>query len=363
MAKIFSRKNAPAAAAKPTAGPATAVAGVTANDPEVSTLAAVAVGRGPVGDVAVDQAAGVVVTANHGNGSISVLDAETLAPRHLIGLGGAPQVLAVAEDRAYVAISATKYDAVMVVDTAAGAVIGSYPLAFSATSMSLTADGKKLFVGRTDDDSADVVVIDVTAERVGTITLPYRPGTSVDAVSVDAEGRRLYVATTGLAGSALLTVDTGTGRVLRRLRLASPIRDLAVTAEGLAYVLRSDRRHGGSIDIIDVTANQVADTVLVGGAPTQLTVSPDGTRAYVVDYDRVAVFDTLTTELVDELTGDGRPSCVAVRADGRRLYVADYAGAVTVLDVPGSALPLRYTPFLATEPIARPDVRELSRAV
>lgn len=362
MAKIFTRKSAPAATPKASAVGAPTVA-VTANDPQVTSLAAVTVGRGPVGDVAVDHTGGAVVTANHANGSISVLDAETLAPRHLVGLGGAPQVVAVAEDRAYVAISATKYDAVMVVDTQAGAVIGSYPMAFSATSMSITADGKKLFMGRTGDDSADVVVIDTTAERVGTIHIPYRPGTSVDAVQVDADGDRLYVATTGLAGSALLTIDTGTSRVLRRLRLASPIRDLSVSPEGLAYVLRSDRRHGGSIDIIDLAANRVADTVVVGGAPTQLRLSPDGTRAYVVDYDRVAVVDTLTAEVVDELTGEGRTSCVAFRADGRRLYVADYAGAVTVLDVPASAMPLRYTPFLATEPIVRPGVHELSPAV
>ncbi|BBY14524.1 YncE family protein [Mycolicibacterium litorale] len=355
MANIFTRKKTPLTAPE--------AVGMTAFDPEVAVLDVTAMPRGPVGDIAIDGASGVVVATNPGDRSISVLDAETLGVDKVVAVGGDPTLVAVAEDRAYVATSSLQHDAVTVVDTRAGTVIARYQLAFSATAMTISPDGKRLYVGRTGDDTVDVAVIDTAAERIGTIGIGYRPGTSVDAVRVDGAGRRLYVATTSLAGSALLTIDTETARVVRRLRLASPIRDLALGADGLAYVLRSDRRYGGSIDVIDLSANAVADSVAIGGAPTQLAVSPDGTRAYVVDYDRVAVFDTLTTEIVDEITGDARPAGVAVRADGRRLYVADFAGAMTSLAVPASAMPRVYSPFAATDKILRPDVRQLSPAV
>lgn len=356
MANIFARKNSstPAAAA---------AAGVTSTDPEIAVLDTLTLPRGPVGDIAVDSASGIVVTANAGRGSISVIDSETLNVRGVVPVGGEPVLVAVAEDRAYVATSSHTSDAITVVNTQIGEIIGSYPLAFSATALTVSPDGKRVFVGRTAEDAVDVAVIDTTAERVGTIGIAYRPGTSVDVVRVDPTGRHLYIATTGLAGSALLTVDVSTARVQRRLRLPSPIRDVALVRNGLAYVLRSDRRHGGAIDIIDLAANSVIDSVAIGGAPTQLAVSPDGTRAYVVDYDRVAVFDTLTYQIVDELTGAAAPSCVAVRADGRRVYVADYAGAMTALAVPSSTLPLAYPQYAATTPIARADVRELSPAV
>jgi DNA-binding beta-propeller fold protein YncE len=118
------------------------------------------------------------------------------------------------------------------------------------------------------------------------------------------------------------------------------------------------QRHGGSIDVIDLGANVVIDRIAMGGAPTQLTVSPDGSRAYVVDYDRVAVFDAMTGEVVDEITGEGSPACLAVRDDGRRLYVADYAGAITSL-----ATPRTHNQCAAPDPIVRPDMRELSPAV
>jgi YVTN family beta-propeller protein len=356
MAKTFARKNRPAPAAVP-------VTGVTGQDPEVTVLEAIALPRGPVGDIAVDSAAGTIVTGNAGRGSISVIDSETLAVRGVVPVGGEPVLVAVAEDRAFVAISSLTSDALVVVNTQIGEIIGSYPLAFSATALAVSPDGKRVYVGRTGEDHVDVAVIDTTAERIGSIELGFRPGTSVDAVRVDPSGRHLYVATTGLAGSALLTVDTGTARVQRRLRLPSPIRDLALGRDGLAYVLRSDRRHGGAIDIVDLGANAVIDALAIGGAPTQLAISPHGGRLYVVDYDRVAVIDVLTTDIVDELTGPAAPSCVAVRADGRRVYVADFAGEMTALAVPSSTLPLAYPQFGAAGPRLRTDMRQLSPAV
>jgi DNA-binding beta-propeller fold protein YncE len=354
MANIFTREKSPV--------PAPKAKGLTAHDPQVAVLDSAALPRGPVGDIAVDGASGLVVATNPADRSISVLDADTLGAATVVAVGGDPGLVAVAEDRAYVTTSSLQDDAVTVVDTRAGAVIARYPLAFTATAMTITADGKRLYIGRTGDHDVDVAVLDTAAERFGTIGLAYRPGTTVDAVRVDAAGRRLYVATTGLAGSALLTVDTETSRVIRRLRLASPIRDLALGRDGLAYVLRSDRRYGGSIDVVDLGANSVIDSVAIGGAPTQLAVSADGARAYVVDYDRVVALDAMTSEVLDEITGDGSPACVAVRDDGRRLYVADFDGVMTSLAVP-SATP-RTRPHLgATDPIVRPDLRELSPAV
>ena len=143
--------------------------------------------------------------------------------------------------------------------------------------------------------------------------------------------------------------------------VGSPIRDLAF-ADGTAYVLTSDRARGGAVNVIDMSTNRITDTIELGiGAPTQMTLSPDKTRAYVVDYDHVAVLCTLSLEVVNTVTVDARPSCVAVNSDGDRLYVADYAGGVSAFSI-ASALPLLYSQFMATDPIALPELRELEPA-
>ena len=226
------------------------------------------------------------------------------------------------------------------IDTNTRTVIATYSLAFGVTALAISPDGKRVYAGRTGRDHVDVAVIDTTAERVGTIDIATGAGIGIDAVDVDPTGKRLYVATTDARGSQLVVVDTETARVERTVWVGSPIRDLAF-ADGTAYVLTSDRTRGGAVSVIDLSTNRITDTIELGGAPTQMTLSPDKTRAYIVDYDHVAVLCTLSLEVVNTVTIGARPSCVAVSPDGDRLHVADYAGGVTVFAVT-STLPLLY---------------------
>ena len=82
--------------------------------------------------------------------------------------------------------------------------------------------------------------------------------------------------------------------------VGSPIRDIAF-ADGIAYVLTSDRARGGAVEVIDLSTGRITDTVELGlGAPTQMTMSADNTRAYIVDYDHVTVLCTLTLKIVNK---------------------------------------------------------------
>lgn len=294
---------------------------------------------GPIGDIAVDADTGAIVVTHFGDDAISVIDPATLEVRGAVGVEGEPFAAVVADDRAYVSTASARYDGVSVIDVNSHAVIATYPLAFSVSSLAISPDGKRVFAGRTADDGVDVAVIDITAERIGTIALAAATGAGrgIAAVRVDPGGRRLYVATSDVACSQVVTVDTGTTRVQRTWETGSVIRDFAVGPDGTAYVLTSDRTRGGAVDVVDLAANEVIDTVVIGGAPTQLTSSPDGTRLYVTDYDQVVVLGTLTAAVIDTVATGTRPSCVAVSPDGGRLYVADYAGAVTAFDVASTA--------------------------
>jgi YVTN family beta-propeller protein len=313
-----------------------------------TALGIIAVGRGPIGDIASGDS---LVVTNYGDDSVSLLNPDTLAVEATIAVPGEPFAAAVRDDRAYVSTSSDNYDAVSVIDTNTRTVIGTYPLAFGVTTLAVSPDGKRVYAGRNGRDHVDVAVIDITAERVGTIDISSGAGIGVDAIAVDPTGKRLYVGTTDARGSQLVVVDAETARVDRKVWVGSPIRDLAF-ADGTAYVLTSDRARGGAVSVIDMSTNRITDTIELGvGAPTQMTLSPERTRAYVVDYDNVAVLCTLTHEVVNTVTVDARPSCVTVKDDGGRLYVADCAGDVSVFSVE-STMPVLYSPFAATDPIA-----------
>lgn len=341
----------------------TPVADVTAGthlSADVTQMGAVDMQRGAIGDIAVTDDGTIVVT-HHGDDTVSLLRAGRLTLAGAVAVPGEPFAVVVADGRAYVSTTSSTCDAISVIDTVTKSVIATYSLAFSVTALAASPDGKRVYAGRTGDGYVDVVVVDTTAERVGTIDIATGAGVGIDAVKADPTGKRLYVAITDDRGSALVVVDTETARVQRSVSVGSPIRDIAI-ADNVAYVLTSDRASGGAVKVIDLSKGRITGTAELGiGAPTQMTVNADKTRAYIVDYDNVTVLCTLTLKIVNRVNVDARPSCVAVDSDASWLYVADYAGGVTALSVE-SAKPLLYSQFVATDPIYVPQAVELEPA-
>ncbi|MFG1930908.1 YncE family protein [Mycobacterium sp. NPDC048908] len=327
-------------------------------DPEVALVGAVAVGRGPIGDIA---AGDVLIATNYGDNSVSFVNPGSLQVEDTIGVPGEPFAVVVSNDRAYVSTSSESHDIVSMIDANTRTVIATYPLAFGITALAISPDGKRVYAGRTGQDHVDIAVIDTTAERVGTIDVATGAGIGIDAVMVDPGGKRLYIATTDIRGSQLVVIDAETTRVDRKVWVGAPIRDIAF-ADGSVYVLTSDRNRGGAVSVIDVATSRVTDTIELGiGAPTQMVLGPDKTRAYIVDYDRVVVVCMLSHDVVTDVTVGARPSCVAVDSEGGRIAIADYAGNVNVFAV-ASTLPQLYSQLVATEPIASAGARELAPA-
>ena len=329
---------------------------VTVGNQDVALVASTTVGRGPISDIAAD--AETIVVTNFGDNSIAVLDPENLT-LHGGMFAGQPMAVAVCDERAYLAVSSAEYDAVAVVDTNTGDLIREYPLAFNVTALVASPDAKRVYAARAGDDGVDIAVIDVTAERVGTTYVAKGADVTIDALRLDASGRRLFVAVSDARSSRLLTVDVESSRVRSTLEIGGPIRGLEIGVDGAAFVLTSDIADGGTLYFVDLVNNKITDTMRVATAPTQLALSDDGTRAYVVDYAHVVVVDTDGRAIVSELAVGARPSAIAISAD--RLYVADYSGSVTAYAV-AAAAPMLYSQFVDAPSLAAPTVRELARA-
>jgi DNA-binding beta-propeller fold protein YncE len=325
---------------------------VTVDNGDVSLLHAAMIGRGPISDIAVED--DVLVITNFGDNTLAVLDAEALTVRRG-AVTGHPFAVAVADGRAYTAVSSASDDAVTVVDTVSGEIVAAYPMPGTVTALTTSVDRKHVYVARAASDGVDVSIIDTTADRIAHIKVAGGADATIDALRVDAAGRRLFIATSDSVSSRMLVVDVKTGRVRRALELGAPIRGLELGLDSTAYVLTSDITDRGVLHVVDLVANRVTAAVNVGTAPTQLALSADGSRAFVVDYDQVHVFCTENRAVIGSLSVGARPACVAVAPE--RLYVADYAGGVTSYAV---ALPAQmlYAPLVANA-VAAPWVREL----
>lgn len=329
---------------------------VTVGNQDVALLKSSTIGRGPISDIAV--AGGTLAVTHFADHSLNLLDADTLAVRRST-VAGQPTTVALCDGRAYVAVSSASYDAIAVIDTASGELLKEYALAFTVTAVTTSPDGKRIYAARAGETGIDVAVIDVTAERVGTIYVAKGSDATIDAMRLDVSGRRLYVAVSDSRSSRLLTVDVETARVRNTLEIGSPIRGLELGMDSIAYVLTSDIAEGGVLYFVDLVKNQIVDLAQVAQAPTQLALGPDGTRAYVVDYDHVAVIDTEDRAVIAEVSVGARPSAVALQ--GNRLFVADYDGSVTTYAV-STPTPMLYSQFEAAPSLVVAARRELQPA-
>lgn len=307
---------------------------------EARLLGSIAVGRGPIADIAVDPDGATIIATNSGDDSVSVCNARMLAVDTVVPVAGEPFAVATARGRAYVAASAPTYDSVSAIETQAETFLASLPLDIDVVSIAASVDGRRLFVSGTGPETADVAVVDVESGRVHSVVVA-NADSVVGAVRVAPNGRFVYVATSDADHGTLTVIDAARARIARVVPTVSPIQDFVLSGEGrIAHVLGRDPEYGGFVETVDTTSKRVLATTWIGGHPTQFALGADETRLYIVDVDRVAVMCMITGDIVDAIAVGTQPSCVAVSPAGERLYVADYSGALTAYAVASqSSLP------------------------
>lgn len=313
--------------------PASAVALPIGGEPAATALGRITVGRGPIAGIAVDPDSGRLFVTNQVDHSVSMLDPGTLTVIGSVADVEEPYAVTAAGGRAYASTVTVSYDAITVLDPAAGEPV-IHPLAHTVRDLAVSRDGRRVYAARTGRDGADVAVLDAADGRISTIDLGTRRGAAAEAIAISPDGTRVYVVTADNAGGEFVAVETDGHRVAGGLAFDEPLRDVAVSADDAnVFVASCHPVSGAAVDVVDARSLRVIDTVTLGGEVTQLLVAAAGDRVYAVHADRITVLSASTHEVIDTITAVAEPSCVAESPDGSRLFVADYDGAVSVLAV------------------------------
>lgn len=206
-----------------------------------------------------------------------------------------------------------------VVDTATEAVTATIPTGTGADSLAVSRDGAQLYAGITNA----VAVIDLAT---GTIsgTLPFPDGASTQEFAVSADGTRLFV----VIDCTVSVVDTSTDAVTETFPFTAPLCPLRVTAapSGPMAYITADRLNGATppteIEAINTSTDAVTSRTPLGYQSPFLSVSPDGTRAYVgnVGYTGMAVLDTATGKVSATLDLTSLQGNIVFADQGKRAY-------------------------------------------
>lgn len=316
--------------------------------PGFTPTAKVATGRGAVSQLAVRPDGGLLIATHYGDDSFSLIDPHDGTVRQTVVDVGEPFAVAMSgpsTGRAYLSSASLTCDSVLAFDVDAKHVVASYPLTGNVVDVAVSPNGRRVYIGRSGADGAGVAILD-SATGDEHATSVGSAGTVTECLQLSAGGRYLYAATNGALTAELVTVDTWHNRVLCTTEIGSPIRDIALSPDGASvYVGSCGPDFGSVLDVVDVRdARRCAVTATykigdVAGALSRLTVSRDGSRAYLVGEESVTVLCTTTQDVIGTVATGARPSCAVESPAGDRLYIADYAGAVTVLAVDPAAAP------------------------
>ena len=224
-----------------------------------------------------------------------------------------------AEAQPFIYVTNQASDDVSIIDGATNTVVDTVVVGDRPFGVAFSPDSTRAYV--TNSFSSELSVIDTSTRTViDTIALPG----ALD-VEVTPDGARAFV--TG--GGRVIGIDTATNTVVGTpLFLGGPTQ-LAITPDGTrAYVTVVGTNR---VAVIDTTSITEVDSIAMTNLSIAITIDEAGTRAYVTQptNNLVRIIDVGTNILLPgTLAPFTTPSDVALTPDGSRAYVP--AGSFTL---------------------------------
>lgn len=217
-----------------------------------------------------------------------------------------------------------KDNTVSVIDTAAGRVIATVPVAAGPDGIVVSRDNAQVFVSGASASS--VSVIDAASDQVArTIEV----GKGPQGLAITPDGRWVLVAVNG--DDRVAFIDTATGAVAASVPVAKP-HTIAVRAGGKqAYVTSQEPGHF-SLVVIDLLTRLAGASIALDKTPRDLEFSDDGKALYVTlaGVSAVQVIDPESNRIVGQIATGVSPHIAH--------HFAGTAAGVVVVQGPGELM-------------------------
>lgn len=230
--------------------------------------------------------------SDEGESTLDVVDAKTLKVTKKIPLSGHPNNISISKNgkRVYVSIAVAP-GAVDVVDTVSQEKVKSIAVKGAVHNTYVTPDGKYVVSGSIPGKT--VTVIDAqTEEPAWSLTMDKGIRPMAFAANPDGSTKWIFVQLSGFNGFAVL--DFATHKEINRIKLpdlaagkqpflvgGNESHGMAVTSDQKTLVVNS--RLNSAIYAYSLPDLKLLGSADVGQSPDWVTLTPDGTRAYVAN--------------------------------------------------------------------------------
>jgi YVTN family beta-propeller protein len=198
-----------------------------------------------------------------------------------------------------------KDNTVSAIDTAAGAVVATMPVAKGPHGMAITQDGRTVYVS--GDGSSSVDVIDTATDKVvKTINV----GKAPNGVALTPDDRLLVVTVYG--EDRIAFIDTSTQTVVANMVVPKP-HTVAISPNGkLAYVTVQEPGHFG-LALIDIATRSLVRTLALDKTPRDGEFGYDGKLFYFTQagVSSVQVLDPASDRIVAQIPTGVSPHFVS----------------------------------------------------
>ena len=193
-----------------------------------------------------DRRGRVAVVAHTEQGVISIVDGWTLKVRYTVEGFVQPRYTAFAPSGRHAFVTDSARGEVMTVDVVKGRIVGRGPVGGPARHVSLSPNGKTLWVSL-GTKAAEIAVVDVSKPAEPRVRRRFRPPFRAHDVGFEPAGKRVWITSGDRGALALYTVG---GELLRRLAADAP-------PQHVAFV--GDRAHVTSGDDSSLRVHDLAD--------------------------------------------------------------------------------------------------------
>jgi YVTN family beta-propeller protein len=279
-------------------------------------------------DDAALKATGQMYVAIAGDNEVIIIDEATYKIVSHIPVGVGPAIILSTPDHSKLLTANWTDNTVSAIDVAEK-TSNQLQLTGRPYVIAMAPDGERVYAGQSDNK---IAVINVGLEEV---EKTFDTSGMAASIIVSSDSKTLYVAE--LTANALRAVSAETGEIIHEpIKVGTAPAWITIGPDGSkVYTMNYN---SDDITVVDTETFTVEATVKSGEASKGIigSVVPDGSRLFVTEVgtgDFIAV-DTKTNEIVKKVDLGARPVGVSFSQDSKRVYITDYG--VGSLDSPTS---------------------------